>query len=145
MSILNSDSDSRYIGIADIPEPQSVIAKFVYNFFVSDERTNDKGVAKFQGTKTSQQSIKPGVLSAALPRYVEITFDAVNCGDGNIKDFFDQPVLSDPLCKGMVNSEVTITTMRDAIYRLSDVSVRTRLLEKAQLLSNLYGLGPTDA
>ena len=80
--------DTRYIGMVDIPESQEIRSKFTYNFFVPDERTNRSGTVRFQGLKNekTQKLIDTRVLQAHLPRFVEINFDPVNCGDANIED-----------------------------------------------------------
>jgi len=131
--------DSRYIGMIDIPESQEITANFTYNFFVPDERTNRTGSARFHGIKNerTQRLIKTKVLQTQLPRFVEIMFDPVNCGNGNIEDLQDQPILSDPTVKGKTNTEDTLTTEKDVIYRFADRSVRARLTDKARMLANI--------
>jgi len=138
--------DSRYIGMIDIPEPQDLRSRFVYNFFVPDERTNRSGAARFQGVKkeSTQRLIDTRVAQAHLPRYIEINFDEARSGDGNIEDLGNQPILTDPAVKGKTDNEDTLTTERDAIYRYTDRSVRARLTGKARLLSKLMTLENED-
>ena len=159
MAILGGNSDSRYVGVVDVPETTKVVARFRYNFFVQDERTNASGAPQFHGTVTrstgpkkqpwvsfkhGKKSVSQRTLDVSLPRQVEIEFNTVECGNGQIRDFGDQVLLTHPLIKGSTNSEVTLTTIRDAVYRSSDVDVRTRLEDHAKLLTNILNVGTED-
>ena len=40
---------SRFIGLVDVPEVETINSNFIYNFFVPDERIDDSGAPRFQG------------------------------------------------------------------------------------------------
>lgn len=138
--------DSRYLGLVDVPETQTIVSNFIYNYFVPDERTNRSGNARFHGIKNekTQRLIDTRVLETKLPRAIEIFFDPVNCGSTNIDDLDNQPVLTDPLVRGKTDTEDTITTDRDCIYRFVDKSVRARLTDKARLLAGMLDAEASD-
>tara|TARA_Y100000310_G_scaffold287288_1_gene312067 strand:- start:2309 stop:4075 length:1767 start_codon:yes stop_codon:yes gene_type:complete len=136
--------DSRFIGLVDVPDPQSIEARFVYNFFVPDERTNKEGNPRFQGVITDriQRSIDSKVMEFNLPRFVEIQFDQVNSGDGNIEDLGSQPILSEE--KQNVDTEENISSDNDASFRFRDTSIRSRIKGKAEILAKMMNADMND-
>lgn len=134
-----SNIESRYIGMVDIPETQNIESQFVYNFFVPDERTNATGNKSFHGIKNenTQKLIDTRVLEARLPRYIEIMFEPVNISEGNIGDLDNNSLLGDFDFKPFLNSEETITSVKDCSFRYSDSNVRSRLTFKAKMLLEL--------
>lgn len=134
--------DSRYIGMVDIPESREITARFVYNFFEPDERTDRSGKPRFHGIKNNQTQklIDTRIMETRLPRFIEINFDPVDCGSANINDLGDQPsVLTDPAVKGKTCNEESLTTSRDTLYRYTDGSLRKRLTDKARQVANMLG------
>jgi len=131
-----SNIESRYIGMIDIPETQNIESQFIYNFFVYDERTNATGNKSFHGIKNenTQKLIDTRVLEARLPRYIEIMFEPVNISEGNIGDLDNNSLLNDFNFKPFLNSEETITSVKDCSFRYSDSNVRSRLTFKAKML-----------
>jgi len=136
--------DSRFIGLVDVPDPKSIEARFVYNFFVPDERTNDEGMPRFQGVigENTQRLIDKRVADARLPRFIEIQFDEVKAGNGNIDDLGDQTILTDE--KQNVDAEETISSNKDAQLRYGDLALRGRLKGRAEILAKLLGAGTSN-
>jgi hypothetical protein len=128
--------ESRYIGMVDIPETQNIESRFVYNFFVPDERSNTTGNKSFHGIKNenTQKLIDTRVLEARLPRYIEVIFEPVNISEGNIGDLDNNSLLNEFNFKPFLNSEETITSAKDCSFRYSDSNVRSRLTFKAKML-----------
>jgi len=145
-----SFQDSRYIGLFDVPDPKVLVAKFVYNFFVPDERTNASGAPRFQGIPTEdvQREVSDKTLETSLPRYVEIQFSATHAGYDDIKDLPPNFLANNST---MIQTEETITTPRDSYIKLQDPLLTPRIRQKAALLSSFLGvdsevgLGVTDA
>lgn len=63
---------SKVLTILDVPEVWRFRARFRYNFFVPDEKTNDSGDARLHGTTTSDLK---NSLRKRIPRWVEFSFD----------------------------------------------------------------------
>jgi len=144
-----SFKDSRYIGLFDVPDPKSLVVRFVYNFFVPDERTNASGAPTFQGIPNEdiQREVSDKTLETSLPRYVEIQFSATHAGYDDIKDLPPNFLANNST---MIQTEETITTPRDSYIKLQDPLLTTRIRQKAALLSSFLGvdsevgLGVTD-
>ena len=136
--------DSRFIGLVDVPDPKSIEARFVYNFFVPDERTNRAGDPRFHGviTERIQRSINDKVMEVSLPRFVEIQFDQVNSGDGNIEDLGSQPLLSEE--KQNVDTEENISSDNDVSFRFRDTPIRGRIKGKAEILAKMMNADMND-
>jgi len=45
----NNSKTSRRFALVDLPDPNNIEAKFVYNFFTQDERYNNAGDARVPG------------------------------------------------------------------------------------------------
>lgn len=133
--------ESRFIGIVDIPEPQQVNAKFVYNFFTKDERTNRSGMRKFHGTKNSEkeQMIADRTFEAKLPRYIEVNFAEVNIVQHHSRH------MSDPQLDQYINNEETLTSSKDAVLRYTDENLRSRLENRAKLLADTLAITGTTS
>ena len=129
--------DSRFIGMFDVPDPKEINARFVYNFFVTDETTNMSGLARFQGivSEATQRDINNRALDAQLPRFVEINFTRTDAGFDNINDFSLQNTLSS--YKNLVQTEESISTSQDAVLSYSDPDLKTRISKKANFLSKI--------
>ena len=136
--------DSRFIGLVDVPDPKTIEARFVYNFFVPDERENDTGMSIFQGIarKKLQRPINNKVMETQLPRFVEIQFDEVNCGNGNIEDLENQTLLTEE--KQYVDTEETVSSDKDAVLRYNDASLRGRIKGRAEILGKLIDADMSD-
>jgi hypothetical protein len=133
-------SDSRYVGLFDVPDPKFINARFVYNFFVPNERTDASGKTRFQGsvTEQTQREISTRTLEALLPRYIDIEFDETHAGFDNILDLQEQEFLSEN--REFIQTEETITTARDAMIKFQDLSLRNRLKGKTKVLATILGM-----
>lgn len=140
MSFFN---DSRYIGLYDVPEPGSIDVKFVYNFFVPDERTNVTGQPQIREMSWElQKEINPRLVESSLPRYVEINFSPVRSGD-DVFPWLSAVDLS--RLRNRINTEERIMTPKDASVKYSDASLSKRVSGKANLLAGLLGNSTNDA
>lgn len=129
---------SRRFTVANVPDPGNLKAKFVYNFFVSDERINSDGDPRVKGGGESlQKLITRGALDFQVPRYVDVQFDdvklknafMVNAGVGNDLDILKN-----------ASSEETITNVGFSSLRETDESALPRLKQKVDALSKILGL-----
>jgi len=126
---------SRSFTIFDIPDPHSVDAKFVYNFFVHDEKTNDKGDSKSENVLKNTNS--SNILQAEIPRYIEVTFSEVH---GSVENSNSIPVEL-----GSVVAESDITNEGFASLNENDTGAVQRLRQKLEGLSKSLGLDFTDS
>lgn len=136
---------SRRYTIVDVAEPRDLTTKFVYNFFVSDERINDSGETAVKGIKndTLQKLIDSDSLRFEVPRYVEVSFSQVNTFGNDFGDAKNQSYLNS-FDSSKISSEETITNIGFAALRESDESSLPRLKEKFDALSKVMGLNFED-
>ena len=143
--------DSRFIAMFDVAEPRDVNVRFVYNFFVPDEKTNASGNEQFHGGTSEQQQRAPGAISSqdrALPRYMEIQFEEVQVGantadvDLNFVDPRNRRIVTDN--QGSISSEEQISTVRDVTIKYHDEHLRERISGKASLLASILGADPDN-
>jgi hypothetical protein len=153
-------SISRSFSIVDIPSPQKINAKFVYNFFTPDERTNSSGKAALRGGSFKNQndngnlvqfldekinSLDPrsekrkelqGIIQSEIPRYIDLDFSRVTIPGSNLEN--DKKNSGDLLknVREVKNSEETITTSGFASLKESDDDSQERLKSKLFALSN---------
>ena len=162
------NSTSRYITFCDIPNVTEFRATFVYNFFVTDERTNASGNPRFQGGvntdsrgrtnnkgkkffkfRSTQKEVSEKTVQLQLPRYTLITFTGVSFNSslapGPDGDPDDSKYLEDPYYISHLNDETTMTTIRDAAYRTTDSHVRSRIYDRAELVSKLLDVDIADS
>ena len=82
MSILQDSLQSSPVRIFDTPEIQSISTEFVYNFFVPDERVDESGSSRLNGSipEEFRRQGNPNFrsINANFARYVNISF---NYGD----------------------------------------------------------------
>ena len=137
---------SRSFTIVDVPEPRKVEAKFVYNFFTSDERINSTGDPRVRGiaNKNLQKMINAGSLNLEVPRYVEVSFDEVHIDAGNYGDAASQ-ILFDKSILSKIDSEETITNVGFAALRETDDRSTLRIKQKFEALSKALGIEFTDS
>ena len=161
-------SISRSFSIVDIPSPQKINAKFVYNFFTTDERTNSSGSAMLKGSsfkkendngnlaeflKTQIDSLDPksekrkelqNILQFSVPRYIDIDFSKVTIPGSNPEnDAKNSGKLLDNL-RDIKNSEETITTSGFASLKESDSDALDRLNSKISALSKASNIKFSD-
>ena len=132
---------SRSYTLVDVPDPRRIEAKFVYNFFVHDERTNDSGDARI---RNQTLLITGGALQATVPRYIEINFDEVNFDAANFKDQKNQQNIDEKTIE-FADSEETITNVGFVAIGETDSTAITRLNEKLSSLSKVQGIGFNDS
>lgn len=134
---------SRRFTIVDIPDPTNLSVKFVYNFFVADERINASGDPRIKGgSKYLQKLIKANSLQFEVPRYVEVKFNEVSL---QMTNFANTSLNSGYIQKSSIlenaDSEESITNAGFAALKEADESAVHRLKEKIQALSNVLGIG----
>lgn len=156
--------DTRYVHWVDVPEPRNLRTYFVYNFFVNDERINDRGgyqplyssynkvVASMPSGQTNQVAsiVNPDGetqknLNYKLPRYVEINFSVPNLGS-NLKSIAVPPFVKNQLqtvkntadyVAEIANFENNVSSNRDLNFNLEDDAIDQRISAKYSFLLNL--------
>jgi hypothetical protein len=156
----NKIKDSRFIGIIDVPEVKDLDGRFVYNFFVPDERVKAETTARFQGGMKSagvgalgqptfidntQKAIDTSVIRSEVPRFVELDFSSVTLKNAtNIEDFsIGSPGFLEAN-DASINSEETITSIKDVSVVSREAALRKKLKNKLALFSFLKGADPKD-
>lgn len=137
---------SRSFTVVEVPDPVSISAKFVYNFFTTDERENDSGDNKVPfslSNKDTQSVVNVKTLASDIPRYVEI-----NYSPGTILDFGnfgDSKNFVENFSLDKIYNEESITNESFLSLRESDSDCKTRTSEKLKALSSLLNLGLEDS
>jgi len=162
-------SQSRYVTVTDIPRPTDPKGTFVYNFFTPDERTNATGNSKhpygtvrtikqdgktYYKVRSSQKQIASTVVDLQLPRYNLIEFvghqvsQEASFAGANDSVFQDVDSYLSPQnihdFKQNLNSEETLSTVRDISYGMTDFYVRSRLYDRASLLARILNTSVDD-
>ncbi len=153
----------RYSVVSNISKPVDVSAKFVYNFFVPDERSPNEeetivpGIARFDGTGI-QNSVDPVTnqrmivdndgklvdemtLNAATPRYVEINFRP----SGDTGDVLKIDTSLESLdAAGLINYAEDLSSPIDLEFKFVDLFMTRRLKTKLALLGTAHGIPSTS-
>jgi len=133
---------SRRFTIVDVPDPVEIRAAFVYNFFVTDERTNSIGDSRVSGLRndtTTQRLINAGTLQTEIPRYVNVNFKPAQIVEfNNFGDANNSMDLS--LFLENISSEESITNEAFVAVRESDPDATKRITEKVKALSNFLDI-----
>jgi hypothetical protein len=155
--------ESRRLTFCDVPNITQLTTTFVYNFFVPDERTDDSGRERFNGQfytyknkgkknfvfKNTQKEVSEKTVQLRLPRYVTIEFSGVDVSGGGTltpeNATSEEKYLTETLYRNHINDEMSLTTIRDAAYSMSDTYVRSRIYDRANLLANIMGESVADA
>lgn len=155
--------DTRYIHWIDVPEPKNLQTYFVYNFFVNDERVNDRGgyrpeyssysrVAASTSSRQTNQVINivnpdgetQKNLNYKLPRYVEINFSVPNLD--SLRSIAVPPYVRSQLqisknvadyITEIANFENNASSNRDLNFILEDEVINQRISSKYSFLLNL--------
>lgn len=132
---------SRSFTIVDVQEPKNLVAQFVYNFFVPDERVDESGSPHVKGVnnKTLQKLVDLSSLQFEVPRYVEVSFSQVETFGDQFGDAKNQ-VNKNSADISKVNSEETITNIGFVSLRETDDAAMPRLNEKLEALSKVLGI-----
>ena len=139
---------SRRFSVLDVPDPSEIKAKFVYNFFTSDERTNSSGDPRVPGSalaKSAQRLIKSRTLRTEVPRLIEISFAPGTVIEyGNVND---QKNAGAYQSFGLQNiqDEASVTTDSFMFLSESDPDVRLRASQKLEALSDLLEISFEDS
>jgi hypothetical protein len=78
---------SRRVGIADVPETSDFDAKFIYNFFTSDEKINENGTVPAKYLEYTAEAFNRKIIDTVdfdrnVPRYVELNWKPVVVTNG---------------------------------------------------------------
>lgn len=105
---------SKVVTILDVPEVHKFRARFKYNFFVTDEKTNDSGDARLHGSSDAELK---NSLRKRIPRWVEFRFDPADVRTNNSVDNEFVKKISDPK-----NVQRIISENLDKIQKEIDVA-----------------------
>ena len=112
----------------DVPEPKRFDAKFVYSFFMPDEKTNDLGLP---GAFNESADLFAGIrrpVETKVPRFVEISFEPVTIrsNETSANEFFDDSLRPDDVREliednfSKIQSEVDIAAANTTVVYLQD-------------------------
>lgn len=137
---------SRSFTVVDVPEPTNLSTRFIYNFFVPDERVNDSGSTYVKGVRneTLQKLIDYSSLQFEVPRYVEVSFSQVETFGDQFGDAQHQ-VTQNQLDISKANSEETMTNIGFMSLREFDDNSTPRIKEKLEALSKVMGIKFEDS
>ena len=79
---------SKEVCVANFPDPSSIVANFVYNFFTKDEKINDSGVTAAYGeiTESRQALIDNKTMEKTVPRYIRIDWPTIRVNHERYED-----------------------------------------------------------
>lgn len=145
MARTEQNKSSRRFALVDVPDPQQVSLRFVYNFFTPDERTNSSGDPRIPGVFSNagtQRLVNASTLNTEIPRYVELNYApgtmlsfgagvrSSGPSDNDLRDF----KMAD------INDEEDITTSSFMTFIENDPDCQARTGEKLRGLSDLLGI-----
>ena len=84
---------SKVVTVLDVPEVNKFRGRFKYNFFVTDEKTNDSGDARLHGSSDSELKSS---LRKRIPRWVEFKFDPADVRTNSAVDNEFVKKIADP-------------------------------------------------
>ena len=141
---------SRKVTVVDVPDIQKVEAKFIYNFFTPDERTNNSGDPRVPGAfydEETQMLINNRTMRSEVPRYVEVNFDPSPFKPTGI--FSSEGILPTMEDYGEnlknIADEDKITNESYTGFRENDPNGKNRIGKKIQELSSVLGLSFEDS
>lgn len=142
LRLTNRSRSSPTIPLFNVPAPLDVVVRFVYNFFLPDERINSDGVPRYQGQGTLDDDDPSSVKDAELelPRYIEIHFTPAPSAIGDdtrVGTGLDIETNSDSI----IMEESTVSETNLAI-NYKDPHVKKRMENKAELLAGLLDVDP---
>lgn len=144
----NNSKTSRRFALVDLPDPNNIEAKFVYNFFTQDERYNNAGDARVPGIIADERTnrlVSAGTLNTEIPRYIEINYSPGTLLEWG--DFGDEKngALPETISLDMLMDEEDITTDSFITLSESDPDNKTRTSGKLNALSKLLGIDFSDS
>jgi len=116
---------SEPVTLINIPEPKSVLGKFVYNFYTRDERTNGNGTLAIDLANPSQEQ-QNLAKSRKFPRYVRLSIQPTSFGSKDpmlvgIANQLGSNLINDH--KNLIQFEGAIASNKFAGIRLQDNQV----------------------
>ena len=149
---------SKPIHVFDAPEISDVSTKFHYNFFVSDERINESGLERLDGSLPAEFRRKGNAdyrnLRAKIPRFVIINIgynDKTRQTDSNVSRGSDMSATKAELTRAVSSGKVvTETNATSRVYNaltLGDAGLDDELENVFRLALNKYiveGDSPTS-
>jgi len=142
LRLTSRSRSSPTIPLFNVPAPLDVVVRFVYNFFLPDERINSDGVPRYQGQGTLDDDDPSSVKDAELelPRYIEIHFTPAPSAAGDdtrVGTGLDIEINSNSI----IMEESTVNETNLAI-NYKDPHVKKRMENKAELLAGLLDVDP---
>lgn len=109
---------SRAFQVLDIPSPEKPNVKFVYNFFVNDERVNGDAPK----LKSPAGGLTPNDILEKLPRYVKVSwrgvrFDPNRSTELPVSDKFVASNISNIIDEASINSDATMLYFQDIDFK----------------------------
>lgn len=150
---------SKPIHVFDSPEVESIKAKFIYNFFVSNEKIDETGYEKIDGSLPSKFKRKGSAdfsnLRARVPRYVmlQLNYSDKNrmmdprVGRGN-DIYATKKELANAVADGKVVTETNATSRVYNAFTLGNSSIDSEIENVMRTILNRYvvmGRSPTQA
>ena len=141
----------------DLPDAKINSAKFVYNFFVPDERINSTGVQKIK--QRPQDSFSKEVLDKQVPRSIRLSFSLTDFEIGSVEvgtsftrnsntkyeKFFSNENVSMSRLSQFIQSENDVCSIFDESIKYSDTLIRERIKAKSDLLAKIIDQVPGSA
>jgi len=137
--------------ILDVPDPESLQAEFVYNFFVPDERYNDFGDGRINGSNAISKSkinkmIEENAFDKQIARYVKLSWPQSNYSYSRNGAALKPASLStyagtnlDPGSE-IYEEEDFVGQNAYWVYSMNDPDVKKRLRQKLLQLSAIKGI-----
>ena len=129
---------SRRFALIDLPDPGSITAEFVYNFFVPDERINAAGDPRVPGNidfESTQKLIEAKTLAPEIPRYISLSFTpGQNIDHGSVDSEAAATFL---LTLDQIVDEADMTTQSFFTLTEEDPELKLRMSRKLAALSKL--------
>ena len=128
------------VTLVNIPEARSVNAKFVYNFYVKDERTNGSGqMGVIPLNNPSQEEIQRARASK-LPRYIEINIEPAvyDSDDPHLAGFASSFKISENI--SLLNFERAVSNSYFSSLRLKDDQLDQSFYDALESSVNFFGV-----
>lgn len=139
---MTSTFPSSIVAILDLPEPTSLDATFVYNFFTPDERLDESGQG-FHATAATREQIL--LASGDIPRFVKLTWkpaivqNPLNGPSGGGTRFKSSDIFN-ARTVGFVQSEQVFSNFNFVGFNFQDLGMDYKLFKQASGSINLRGI-----
>ena len=127
--------------LVDVPDPKTLEAEFVYNFFTPDERFNRYGV---NNADKLAKDLKNSPLDFNVPRYIRLSWNVPQDLIGQYAADPDQSPYAFTGNAEQVFDEEDFTTIGFGTYNLADPDSLNRVRQKYTALSNILGLNRSE-